>query len=508
MRLEYTLVKDIVSGHNERMNNIKKYYPFFKVSETSFQGFRDGAYENLDMGYILMAVLRFFIEENNFNEKNVTYEDYQEFMKDIYKRDFELDLSADEEKELDQYIFDKIRNDGKPFSYSYFDPESKKRRTIRTRLIESKIAGEDIVYQISADAISFYLDTKEIKDESNITVAQVLLSKMINTRNFKGGTEVILRINNEVSRLIARKNQILSLVSFDVFNGVKMYEDFMEHTVKWFDEEQKLFKKNKELVDAALRSCDSDKSYYAAMEDIFKLESELNKAMLRHSELLSACVSLQDRVDEIIRKNKLGRIRMSFDFHKMMANMIQKDDIRILKSLAEPLFKLGVKKTFSLSLLDNMLNLSGDGQEESEKIKSAKEDKNFKYQDEIEDERIRHNYYLFLKILFECLVQKEELQLTEYNQKLTDLLGDKVLANGDYFSFLTHLSQKQDYNLRQIKEKPDTFLEGIIKDYMEKNSLEETQIPVEEFRISFGEDTVELGENCITNLIVRNGGME
>ena len=69
MSQEYTLVRDIVSGHNERMHNIKKYYPFFRLSEISFAQYKDGKYEILDMGYILMAVLRFFIEENNFNEK-------------------------------------------------------------------------------------------------------------------------------------------------------------------------------------------------------------------------------------------------------------------------------------------------------------------------------------------------------------------------------------------------------------------------------------------------------
>ena len=66
MSQEYTLIRDIVSGHNERMHNIKKYYPFFKLSEVSFGQYKDGRYEMLDMGYILMAVLRFFIEENNY----------------------------------------------------------------------------------------------------------------------------------------------------------------------------------------------------------------------------------------------------------------------------------------------------------------------------------------------------------------------------------------------------------------------------------------------------------
>ena len=350
----------------------------------------------------------------------------------------------------------------------------------------------------------FHFILIQIKDESNITIAQVLLGKMIHTRNFKGGTEIILRINNEVGRLIAKQKEILSLMSYDVFHGVQMYEDFMEHTVKWFDEEQKLFKKNKELVDAALRSCDNDKSYYAAMDDIFKLESELNRAMLRHSELLSACVSLQNRVDDMIRKNKLSRIRMSFDFRKVMATMIQKDDITVLKSLAEPLFQLGVKKTFSLSLLDNMLNYKNDGEEENEKIKSAREDRDFKYPDELEDERIRHNYYIFLRIFFQCLEQQQEFYLTDFNQRLTELLGERVLEHGDYFSFLTHLSQKESYNLKQIRQKPDTFLEGIMRDYLEKTA--DVPIATETFELFFEDNIVELGENNITNILVRNGG--
>ena len=40
--------------------------------------FKDGKYEILDMGYIVMGILRFFIEENNFNEKDVTYPEYLE----------------------------------------------------------------------------------------------------------------------------------------------------------------------------------------------------------------------------------------------------------------------------------------------------------------------------------------------------------------------------------------------------------------------------------------------
>ena len=208
MSEEYTLVRDIVYDHNERMLNIRKYYPFFKLADISLSQYKEGKFAVLDMGYIVMAVLRFFIEENNFREKMVTYNEYMTFMQDVLKRDFELVIEEDEEKELIAYIFDKLKNDGKPFSYEYFDPVSKQRKTVRTKILDNKIVDDNVVYYITSDAIEFYLDTKEIKDESNITIAQVLLTKMISTRNFKGGTEVVSRINNEVSRLISKKNEI------------------------------------------------------------------------------------------------------------------------------------------------------------------------------------------------------------------------------------------------------------------------------------------------------------
>ena len=41
------MVNDIVSGHRARMLNLKKYYPFFKLTEISLSQFKDGKYEIL-----------------------------------------------------------------------------------------------------------------------------------------------------------------------------------------------------------------------------------------------------------------------------------------------------------------------------------------------------------------------------------------------------------------------------------------------------------------------------
>ena len=80
MALKHVMINDIISDHAARMQNLKKYYPFFVLNETTFSQYKEGKYGFLDMGYITMASLRFLINENNFHEKDITYEEYESFM--------------------------------------------------------------------------------------------------------------------------------------------------------------------------------------------------------------------------------------------------------------------------------------------------------------------------------------------------------------------------------------------------------------------------------------------
>ena len=46
---------------------------------------------------------------------------------------------------------------------------------------------------------------------------QLLLSKLIDTQNFRGGIEVVKRINREVDKLKLRRSVVLAMLSVDVF---------------------------------------------------------------------------------------------------------------------------------------------------------------------------------------------------------------------------------------------------------------------------------------------------
>ena len=509
MTNQTTMLREIIEEHSDRIKNVKKYYPYFRLAETSLAQYRDGQFACLDMGYITLAVIRFFIEENNFKEKDVTYQEYYAFLKELLKRDFDLELEREEEQDLIAFLFDKLKNDGKPLSFDYYDPTDHKRKTMRSRFMDSKIEDGVVYYYITSDAIEFYLDTKEIKDESTINVEQLLLEKLISTQNFRGGTEVAKRINNEVGRLMRQKNEVLGILSYDVFAGVEAFEKFMGSTMRWFKEEQKLFVRNSDLIHKALERAESDGAqgdyqsrYYQAIDEIYQLELELKKAIARHSELLGACTVLQKKVGELVAKSKFAALKRSLDFKRMGQRLMERDRADLLEALVMPVFDVHPGKTLTLGRLEDLLMVSPEKTENAEAV-SEGEEQIYIYEDEIEDARIQKNYILLFENLLQTLERKESFTLKEWQEQLLFQLGEQVVRNADYYSFLVHLAQKKEYNVRKMIEKPDTFLEEAVKVFLEEHKEYEevdmtlTMLPEEELL---------LGEKMsVTNLLIERG---
>lgn len=493
MTEEYILKRDVIGNHTERMTSLKKYYPYFRLIENDFSQFQGGKYDCLDMGYLVMAVLRFFMEENNFREKDVTYEEYSSFIKEIYERDFGLVLEKAEEQSLSSYIFDKITNEGRPFVWTYYDPEERMRKSARVRLIESRMGEETVSYRLTSEAVEFYLDTKEIREESAINVSQVLLAKMIAARNFRGGMEVVRRMNNQVARLKMQRDEVLELLGSDVFEGVKAYEEFMETGTRWFAEEQKMFRRNMELIDEALRRADSDTAYGQAVKDIYDLENELKRALVNHSRLLDDCTRLQIQADEMISGAKFSRLKKSFDFKEGQRILMEENDSSVLQYFIKPLLKLHVKKRFSLASVDKLLTLRPEREEKGERIREEDMQEIYISDDEREEQRIRENYILCARLLLYYISVKDSFEIKEWCGYVLEVLGEHVLMYGDFYSMLIHLAQKSVYCMEDIQEHPDTFFE----EYLQLAGKENPQYGKLKFRLEFLEDEFSPVPGCV-----------
>ena len=466
MAEKYIMIHDIMSEHKDRMLNLKKYYPFFVLCETTFSQYKDGKYSELDMGYITMATLRFFINENNFHESEITYEQYESFLAEILRREFALSVDEAEEKELIGYIFDKIKNEGRAFTFSYFDPEEKKKKTARVKLIDSRIVDGMVLYHVTTDGIEFYLDTKEIKDESNISVQQLLLEKMIQSENFAGGIEVIQRINNEVGRLALQKKEVLDLLSYDVFAGAKASEEYMVTVAKWFDEESKLFEKNRALIDKAYKKANTAQQEMsgqsAMLSEIHKLDTELKKTIIRHGELIKETIELQNIADEMIGRAKLRKLRPVFNFRDALKKTMDQNAPGRLGSLVAPLFMPKLSKSFAIESIDRMLESRMENADYSEKVEKKQINPDFVFEDEVEEERIANNFGRLFEELLEQLWKHGKTTLSELVAIYEIKFGKEIYKNGDMYSFFVHLAQKSEYDLKNMQDKQDTFLEGLV----------------------------------------------
>ena len=506
MAEKYIMIHDILSEHRDRMLNLKKYYPFFVLSETTFTQYKEGKYTELDMGYITMATLRFLIHENNFREQEVTYEQYEDFLLELLHREFGLSETEEEEKELAGYIFDKIKNEGKAFTFTYFDPEEKKKKTARVKLIDSRIADGVVLYRVTTDGIEFYLDTKEIKDESNISVQQLLLEKMIRSENFAGGIEVVKRINNEVGKLSLQKKEVLDLLSYDIIAGAKASEEFMETVAKWFDEESKLFEKNRALIDKAFAKAnaggfaeggagDSQADDYTGINrnntvlaEIHKLDTELKKTIIRHGELIRETIELQNIADEMIGRAKLRKLRPVFDFRNALNTCMKEDAPHKLSMMVMPLFLPKLTKSFNAESIDRMLESRADNSDYGEKVEKKELDLDFRYDDEIEEERINGNYGRLFEELLEQLWKHGHTTLSELMAIYEIKFGKEIYTNGDVYSFLVHLAQKDRYDMGKMQDKQDTFLEGIVMESL--SSPKKDQYGKMVFTIAYNEEEV------------------
>lgn len=466
MAKQYVMIHDIIEEQNARMQNLKKYYPFFVLSETALTQYKDGKYNGLDMGYITMAVLRFFIEENNFNEREISYPQCEEFIKKLLVRDFDVAIDEDDMADLVLYIFDKIRNDGKAFEFAFYDPGKKQKKIGRVRLIDSHIVDGKVLYFITSDGIEFYLDTKEIKDESKINVEQLLLEKMITGENFKGGIEVVKRINSEVNRLVREKDVIVDMLSYDVFAGAKAYETYMETVGKWFAEEQKLFAKNKALVDKAVAKANFENltNGSARMDEISELELELKKTILKHGSLINSTIELQNISDNMIQKAKLKRLRPVFDFEQELQKMIKEERPDKMALILAPLFLPAINKSFSMTSIDNILTLRTEDEAKTVTAKKENVDSGFRYEDELQEEQSGRNYGKLFYELMEVLSRWKKISLKEFNGFLEIRFGKEIYKNADYYAFLTHLAQKQEYDISRMLKKQDTMLEKQVVD--------------------------------------------
>lgn len=503
MKMEYEFIQELEADFIERTSILKKYYPFFKILLDKNRQFKDCKteirnYECLDIGYLILSLMRYLVEENNFKNRGVTYLNIYEYMNTLVDYSYRIILKDEECKELTSMILELLTNGGQPYEYVVKDGRSNKFLVHRVSYIRAEVDAVigNLNYFITDLGIEFYLETKEMKELNRISIQQVLLEKMVSSSNFKGAREIVNRISNEVSKLHLLKKEVIDMILINPVQGDVMYEEFYKKAMEWFDQEEDYFSKNLKAVEYARDKIISGEQT-GTIREINWLSDELKNASNKYGDLLIEMVDLKNKVDDIRASRKIKVLRNTFDFNVVVSKMIDMDNADDLKYLAQPFLLTRKNKYFDFKRIDELLRFKALDEDVPD-VKEEDELIDYVFDDELELERIKHNHHIYIQCFYHLLQYNINFDLNQYNALLEEKFGPMIFNQGDYFSFLIGLSSRSRYVKDESSEDTSSLWESIVS-YEEKTGI---FIPFEIGFISGETITLKSGFQT-TNIYVR-----
>lgn len=443
-----------------RLNNIAKYLPFFEI-------FKSKRYNNrYDLGILTMAILSYLLYEGLLKDKGLTFSEIQNFINNIIEDYYGDILKEDDKEELTRYMLNKLQNGGGPFTYSYYD-------VIRKQEVEKKIRYigrsynkiiEKNLYKISSEGIDFFLQTKEFGEESKITITLLILRKLVDNGDFDSAINALSNLNIEIRKEIKRKAEILEELSYYSFDG---YDNYTKNVRGRLEEEKQLFKDTisslnrmeKEYLQKIDKEQISEKEI-KLREFVTNMKIELNKSVDLHSKLLGSVVDLRNKADEILTQRRRNILRENLNFMNLLDKSIKEDTAINISMACSVLFSPKINRTFSTEKINDLFLWRKPKKEDEEEVDSEKgEAVEYIKLDNIIDNRIINNNFIFLKELLTLVAEYKNIDLNFFMDSLSQKYGEEVLYNGDFTSFVLTLSRvkgagvgHKEYSLKDIEK--------------------------------------------------------
>ena len=111
---------------------------------------------------------------------------------------------------------------------------------------------------------------------------------------------------------------------------------------------------------------------------------------------------------------KYSRLKRNFDFKEAQRILMEENNAARLEAFVLPLLRIQPKKRFSLLQVDKLLTLRMDREEKGEEIAENVIPEMYVTEDEKEENRIRENYRLYVRILLYDILKKDSFTIEEW----------------------------------------------------------------------------------------------
>lgn len=442
---------------NRRLDYLKKFYPFFKIYTSS-------SIQKLEYDAPLLAIdiLTLLIEKGRLLGRAVSIEEIEAHIKktlaEIYPG------IAFDNREVTKSILGILETDsqGMLYQYQYFDSIHRRIVDEYIQLIEFDL--NESAYRITDTGLDFMISTKELPEESKISITLILFKKQIENGSFRNALTTIQELNLAVQFKRRKKEELLEKLMTGGPDIVGDFEKYSYEVLSQLKQENELFTQ----VHILLKNISENQEKIVSTPEFLKKEEEfivikqiadaVEHGYNIHNELLKEFTDLPGDYQRInhIRLNSLFERR--YQFQEALENHIRSNipnEIHIVTIL--PLLNAGVPKKFNLLKIFEPQVITG------QKIDIADTRLNEEWTDqkgieELVKERQAENFKIYSTILLVALARKNQIDLSSFIEEVRHHLGKEGIENIDFIPFLLELNSNAEVQYTRDNPKRDMKL--------------------------------------------------
>lgn len=428
---------------NERLRRLKNSFPFFKLYVYSSQGER----VSYDAAYLAIDILTFLIEEGKLKARSLSTEEIENHLKKILK---EIYPSQEyNSKEITRSILELLETDrnGDTYLFEHIDPIRNKPARYYVSLIRYDIATQG--YEITEDGLDFMISTKELPEESRISVGLILFKKQIESHSFVTALNTVQELNLNVIRKKESKQELLKKM---LYGGTDIIEDFSKYAKDVFNqlkEEEELFEQVRKSLQEITKNPDgieiiSNSNVKINEEDfvvLSKITSELDRGYELHSSLLKDFTSISGEYDDICSNRLNSLFDMRWRFREMLESNIKmnrQNDVHVVGM--QPLFLPHIPRHFSIFKIFEPQTVSRKKNSVDETREKGEWAATKLLDDEVKERQL-NNFRIYAYSLLDLInLRGGKVSLDAFLKHVENKLGSEALYNIDLLPFLLALN--------------------------------------------------------------------
>lgn len=440
---------------NERFEHLSNYFPFFRI-------YRFAAKESIeyDAAYLAIEILSLLIRKGKLMGKSVMFDEIEEHV-GLVLRDIHPDLVLDP-KEITLEILKLLETDrnGESYCFRHVNPLKGKAKEKYVYLIEYNVKSKG--YDISDAGLSFMLSTKELPEESKISVSLLMFNQQIKNGSFITALNTVRELNLNVIRKKEMKQHLLDKM---MYNASEISDDFTIYTQDIFNQlqqEKELFDQVRiTLMEFTEGQYDQSNSRIHIKEKDFivlkQISDELKNGYDLHSSLLKDYTDLPQEYEKICQIKINSLFDKKWHFKEVLENNVKNNrpnDAHIISM--NPMLMPDVPKSFSLFKAFEPQDIRF----KKENITETRQEEDWSgviISGDQYDANLVDNFKIYAYALLNCInIDPDQTTLETFIEMVDTSYDHETIRNIDLIPFLVSLNNHEHEEDEEISSSSET----------------------------------------------------